>query len=361
MSTYDFLGWPTEVSVLVVSLAIVLALVPWFGGQEVGPLNIPALDAALAQRLRRWAWILPIIALTMYLPVWAKPDETSFDVEVGFQSGSASPLDCSQFGQAVAVLTITGQEPYRTPIASTCTATFRKVPVGNRGRGAAIGIDGASTYVLRETGAQYLEPGRRLVATLDEAHTAPRLRIAILPSPVDAAAPHLQQLQEALADKIVNVSQTFAPRGDAYAYLAQLKVWSEGPLSPSLKEMGDFWKLRHALEVVGGQVKQTTQPVTVHSVIYLGDLAPIPQRETVRLDVTITPDSFADTRESYSVVMLYALARDAQRMKRPPHVIAALLNEARIQSQQIDDSANALADIKAAIDSALNALGGATP
>jgi hypothetical protein len=361
MSTYDVLGWPTEVSVLLVSIAIVLALVPWFGGQELGPLKIPALGAARARRLRAWAWILPVLALAMYVPVWAKPDDTVFDVEIRFQSGSASPLDCAQLGQTLAVLTIAGQAPSRAPITATCTATFRKVPVVNRGRDAAIEMDGASPYVLRDAGAQYLEPGRPLVATLDEAQSAPRLRIAILPSPVDAAAPHLQQLQEALADKIVNVSQTFAGRGDAYAYLAQLKVWSEGPLSPSLKEMGDFWKLRHALEVVGGQVKQASQPLTVHSVIYLGDLAPLPQRETVRLDVTIAPDSFAHTRDSYSVVTLYALARDAQRMKRPPDVIAALLGEARAQAQQIDDPANALADIKAAIDAALSALRGAGP
>jgi|ERR1043165_8546683 hypothetical protein len=254
------------------------------------------------------------------------------------------------------------QPPYRSSIAANCTATFNALAGANQNREATIGLEGAPRYVLHDSGPQYVTPGRTLTVTLDDADSVPRVRIAILPSRVDADTPQLQQLQEALAYKIVNVSQTFAARGSAYAYLTQLKVSSEGPLTPSMQEMSDFWNSRHALELVRGQVDSGTQPLTVHSVVFLGDLAPNPQRTALRLDVRITPADFARTSDSYSVVTLYALARDAQRLNQPPDVVASFLSEARATAQQIDDPANDLADIKAAIDATLNSLrGGAVP
>jgi hypothetical protein len=45
MSTYDLLGFPAQISILLMTLALVLALVPYLGGKPVGPLNIPTLDA----------------------------------------------------------------------------------------------------------------------------------------------------------------------------------------------------------------------------------------------------------------------------------------------------------------------------
>jgi hypothetical protein len=360
MSTYDMLGWPVQVSVILVSLAAVLALVPWFGGKEIGPLRVPVLDPAPTQWLRRWGWIGPVVTLALYFPAWPKPAAdgagASFDVDVRFRSSGERALDCGRLAGASVVLTIAQQTPYRTSIKADCTATFAGVPSTNRNHDAVVGIDGARGYVLRDGGALFLEPGRTLTATLDETQAVPRVRIAVLPSRVDAVASQFQQFQEALADKIVQVSETFAARGDAYAYLTQLKVSSEGPLTPSMQEMNDFWNSRHALELVRGQVDPGTQPLTVHSVVYLGDLAPNPQRTAVRLDVRITPADFSRARDSYSVVTLYALARDAQRLKRPPDVVAAFLSEARATALQIDDPANELADIKAAIDETLNSL-----
>ena len=90
MSTYDFLGWPEEVSVILVSLTAVLALVPWFGGKELGPLTVPTLDPVPTQWLRHWGWAGPVLALALYFPVWPSrasgASPTSFDVEVRFHS-----------------------------------------------------------------------------------------------------------------------------------------------------------------------------------------------------------------------------------------------------------------------------------
>jgi hypothetical protein len=224
-----------------------------------------------------------------------------------------------------------------------------------------LSIEDAPGFVLQDSAPQVLEPGRGLTATLDDARALPRLRIAILPSRVDAASPQLQQFHEVLAGKILNVSQTFAAEGDEYGYVNQLKVLSEGPLTPSVQEMTDYWKSSHALELVRGQVDSSSQPLTVHSVIFLGDLAPNTLRATVHLDVKITPEDFAKTHDSYSVVTLYALALDAQRLKRPTSVIATFLSKARDIAQQIDDPAGDIADIRDAVDTMLASLAGPTP
>jgi hypothetical protein len=364
MSTYDLLGFPAQISILLMTLALVLALVPYLGGKAVGPLNIPTLDAPTTRRLRQWGWLAPVAAALCYLPAWpqridANAPLTAFDVDVTFQSSAAPQLDCRQFPSASAVLKI-AEQSYRTSIRPDCTATFAALPAAHRNRDATLGVDGAPGFVLRETGALMLAPGRPLTAILDDARLLPRLRIALLPSRVDAASPQLQQFQEALADKILNVSQMFAARGEEYAYLSQLKVWDEGPLTPSVQEMTDYWTSSHALELVRGQVDLASQPLTVHSAIFLGDLAPAPPR-TVRLDLTITPADFARTHDSYSVVTLYALARDAQRLKRPTHVVASLLSEAHAIAQQIDDPAGSMADVRMAIDSMWTSLRGTGP
>jgi hypothetical protein len=173
---------------------------------------------------------------------------------------------------------------------------------------------------------------------------------------VGGVEPQLQQLQEALADKIVNVSQDFAGKGEAYTYLTQLKVSSEGPLTPSLQEMHDFWKSRHALELVRGQVGPGAQSQTVHAVVFLGELAPNAGRSAVRLELDISPSQFARARDSYSVLTLYALARDAQRLKRSDDVVIALLSAAQATAAQIASPETELAEVIAAIDAALETL-----
>jgi hypothetical protein len=68
--------------------------------------------------------------------------------------------------------------------------------------------------------------------------------------------------------------------------------------------------------------------VTVRSLVYMGSLAPSPELSGLRIKMKVTPDEFETTRDSHSLVILYALARDAQRMHMPSYVTSAFLGEA---------------------------------
>jgi len=72
MSTYELLGWPTQVGILFLTIGLVLALVPYLGGADFGVLKVPDLGAEKAKVLKRVGPVIPIIASILFLPVWPK-------------------------------------------------------------------------------------------------------------------------------------------------------------------------------------------------------------------------------------------------------------------------------------------------
>ena len=203
------------------------------------------------------------------------------------------------------------------------------------------------------------------MVVLEEAATVPRLRIAILPYqvPEPSLQSRFQEFRDALADRIFNLSQTFSARGAAFGYINGLKVLNDGPALASAAELGTFWDESHSLQLVRGQVDSGGPPTRVHSLVFLGNLAPRPDHAGLQLEMTIAPDAFSSNQDSFSLVMLYSLARDAQRRRMPNDVVAAFLSEAFAVGQQLRNPGQELLIIKTAVDDMLQQLraAGATP
>jgi hypothetical protein len=195
-----------------------------------------------------------------------------------------------------------------------------------------------------------------MVVTLVDSRTVPRLSVTIVPSGVPDPNAQFQQFLESLSNKIFSMSQELSARGEQFKYVDGLKVVSEGPPLASVAELSSFWEESHALHLLRGQIDATTAPTKLRGLIFLGSLAPGPKHSGLRLDMTLTPEAFARNQDSYSLVMLYALAKDAERLGKEPDVISAFLGEANLIGQQLEDPEGSLAPIKGAIDTMLRAL-----
>lgn len=295
MSTYDLLGVPTQIGILLFTLALVFALIPYVGGSDFGVLKVPAFDEKKTRPFKLFGWAAPLVALSLFFPLWPK------------------------------------QRASTAPPGTTAPA--------------AVKVDPTAPPAVKTDS------------------TAPRLRIAILPYqiPDPASQSQFQEFRDALTNKIFNISQTFAARGAAFKYVDQLKVLNDGPPMASAAELNAFWNESHALQLVRGQVDTGVRPTVVHSLIFLGDLAPSPQHAGLQIDTTISPGAFSRNQDSYSLVVLYALAQDARRRRLPNDVVATFLAQAYSIGSQLDDPGGDLTPIKIAVDTMLRALETAPP
>jgi hypothetical protein len=363
MSTLERLGLPVEIGILIFTIGLVCALAPYFGGSDFGVLKVPDFGPAKRRLLRRYGWIPLVAAIVLFLPFWparVAPNAAGpFDVRIQFH-GRGTALDCARLAQGTATLRIDA-ESYKAPIDARCAAHVADIPAQLRNHDARVELSGAPAFVVITQGAQAVSGGQTLTIVLEESAMAPRLRIALLPYqvPDPASQSRFQEFREALANKIFNMSQAFSARGAAFTYIDGLKVLNDGPPMASAAELRAFWDESHALQLVRGQVDAGARPTVVHSLVFLGDLAPAPAHAGLQLEMTVTPEAFARNQDSFSLVMLYSLARDAQRLRLPNDVVAAFLSEAYAIGRQLHDAGGDLAPVTAAVDTMLRQLGGA--
>jgi hypothetical protein len=187
--------------------------------------------------------------------------------------------------------------------------------------------------------------------------TGPRLRIALLPfdTPDPVLTTKFQEFSDALSNRLVSISETFSGRGEAFKYVGDLKVTPGGPSRPSASELAQFWNTSYALQLLRAQVT-SVNPTIIHSLVFLGDLAPAGGRPSVELDLEVSPDSFSTNQDGYSLLMLYALARDAQVQHMPTHVVAAYLAEAHGIAAQLGEPKPNLAPVANAVNDMLQQL-----
>jgi hypothetical protein len=187
--------------------------------------------------------------------------------------------------------------------------------------------------------------------------TGPRLRIALLPfdTPDPVLTTKFQEFSDALSNRLVSISETFSGRGEAFRYVGNLKVTPGGPSRPSAAELTQFWNTSYALQLLRAQVT-SVNPTMIHGLVYLGDLAPTGGRPSVELDLEVSVESFSTNQDGYSLLMLYALARDAQVQHMPTHVVAAYLAEAHGIATQLGQKKANLAPIANAVDEMLRQL-----
>ena len=76
-SVYGLLGIPESLAISLTLIAIAIALVPFFGGMELGPIKIPKLPTRQAHQLRFLGPCLALAALFCFVPaISSKPKST---------------------------------------------------------------------------------------------------------------------------------------------------------------------------------------------------------------------------------------------------------------------------------------------
>jgi len=353
MSTLEELGLPIQIGILIFTLGLIFALAPYFGGSDFGLFKVPSFGPKMVKVLKRYGWLVPLLAIILFLPLWAR---AAFNARVHFE-GQRTALDCQRLATATATLRIDA-ESYKAPIDAQCFADFRGIPTQHKYRNASVEIFGAPSFMLVTQSTQPVSDRLPLVVVLEDAAIVPRLRIAILPYqvPDPSSQSRFQEFRDALANKIFNMSQAFAARAAEFEYVDGLKVLNDGPPMASAAELSAFWDESHALQLVRGQVGAGAGPATVHSLVFLGGLAPGPDHAGLQLEMMVTPDAFSRNQDSFSLVMLYSLARDAQRLRKPNDVVAAFLSEAFSIGQQLENPEHDLVPIKAAVRDMLQQL-----
>lgn len=351
MSTLGKLDLPPEIGILLFTVALVCALAPYFPGLDFGVFKVPEFGTAKTNFLKRYGWLVPLLAIALFLPLWPQDE---FKVRVKFQ-GQGIPLDCQQLSTATATLRI-GAEAYHASINAHCVAEFLGISPKEKNREAQVEITGAPAFLLVEEGVLHVPNGSPLIVELEEAATVPRLGISILPYQVQdpSMRTQFQEFTDALVNETFNISKEFAGNGARFTYLNGLKVLSGGPPMGSAAELGGYWNESHALQLVRAtNVEPDARPTTIDCLVYLGALAPNPQLTGLNLKMKVTPEAYSRNQDSYSLIVLYSLAQDAKKLRMPDYVVAAYLSEAFAIGQQLRDPDQDLRAIESVVDVSL--------
>jgi hypothetical protein len=70
LNTYELIGIPDALAVVFVLVCLSLALAPWFGGKELGPVKVPRLAERTNRRLRIVAPLCVFLFILGFAKVW---------------------------------------------------------------------------------------------------------------------------------------------------------------------------------------------------------------------------------------------------------------------------------------------------
>lgn len=137
-----------------------------------------------------------------------------------------------------------------------------------------------------------------------------------------------------LKQRAMKLVETYGQK-EGYDYLRDLYIERTG--SPN--DFEAFWRDNNSLQVLNSSTKRVNNRLAVSSDIYLFALrGKLPQNSIV-LEQMLSTDDFKLTRDTYTMITLYALAMDAKRMNRPSNVIASYLRDAEEIAQDIPKKA----------------------
>ena len=156
------------------------------------------------------------------------------------------------------------------------------------------------------------------------AHTGaqdqPRTRIMVVPYIGDKE--QFQSFRGIIETKIDRLKEDFPPK---YAYTRDIHL-EDAEKKPS--DFEGFWRETGSLAILSGIVFPQNQKSYVNSTFYLYDLKGNLGSDSVTLDLAIEPEEYGATRDTHSIVTLYALAMDAKRLGYPPDVVFRFLSRA---------------------------------
>jgi hypothetical protein len=158
-----------------------------------------------------------------------------------------------------------------------------------------------------------------------------------------------------LSEKLANLPYEAGGSGPGMDYLRKLTLKPtdaskiEPPPSSRIDDLRTIWEFQnsHLLLLRGILYPDPAVPngYQVTSSIYWGDLRPPDLRETVQAKLPITPEGFADARDSHSMVTLFALAMDAKRRECHSSVVLHLLEKALEKAHDLERGGQLTGDL----------------
>lgn len=166
---------------------------------------------------------------------------------------------------------------------------------------------------------------------------------------------------EIISAKILKLAEELKIKGEKFNYLGQLKtsmVLDEKTgkhkiFEGSMQELDEHWKKSWALEVLNGRLRNQDNIISVRSNIFLGELQGDLAEPIIILDLPISDDEFDSTRDSHSLVTLYAMAMDAKKRGRPPYEIISILSEANAIAEDFKKEKPGIEKLQSAIKKSL--------
>lgn len=199
------------------------------------------------------------------------------------------------------------------------------------------------------------------------AEKAPRLTISIFKYSGIRTERHENEFdafKEIIVAKILKLNQEFETKGNNFGYVSHLSPCFVSDLASdehlpfigSQKDLYDHWYSSGALEVLLGRIRSTVSGFSVRSEVFLGDLKGNLGNPSVTLDLAIVDEQFDTTRDSHTLVTLYALAMDAQERGRPRNEVLTFLSEAYGRLPDLAEDIRGIRDLKEAIIMAIEQL-----
>ncbi len=231
---------------------------------------------------------------------------------------------------------------------------------------ARLTLAGAPGFALADPQAGYRLGDSEWAVALAPKPQAPRLTIELFDySGAGASAERrdsFQQFCTIIRNKINMLIESLAAGNKSFAYLADLRVARvTRELAGSPNETLAQWRDSYALALFSGLFFNRDQALYVRSQPFLGELAPKFPSSRIQLDLRIDENEFSQTVDSHSLVVLYALAMDAQRLGYPKDVVFALLGEAVSIARGLDSSVAGVGPLKDAVREAVRNLGAPEP
>jgi hypothetical protein len=192
------------------------------------------------------------------------------------------------------------------------------------------------------------------------AQSSPRLIISIFKYSgirTEKDKNEFEGFKEIIVAKIHKLTQEIEYKGKEFSYISDLMpsfVANFGsnehvPFTGSQKDLHNHWDSSGALEVMWGRIRSIDSTFSVRSEVFLGDLKGNLEKPSITLDLPIVDDQFDTTRDSHTVITLYALAIDAQKRGRPRSEVLAFLSEAYERLPDLPEHMPGIRDLKEAI------------
>jgi hypothetical protein len=163
---------------------------------------------------------------------------------------------------------------------------------------------------------------------------------------LDGEDKEYEQFMSILKQRVRKIFEAYDQK-DEFKYLVDLNIKKAG-LPNSFKKA---WEDSDAILILNSALRRDGKDIYVASDVYLFEIKGSLKDNSIGLEQMVSTDKFRVTRDTYSMIMYYALAMDAKRMNRPPNVIAEYLSRAEEISKdiKIKDKNSDVAQLVAAI------------